>query len=732
MSGGERHNSFHEHWYLVESLAPRLRADLQSRRQTTWGRTWHVLSDPDNNTHFRLADEAYRFVALLNGSRTIREAWELCLDRYEDEALTQGEIIALLGNLHNSNLLALSMPADTRALLERRQRQRLKKLGGTLSSFLFLRFPLWYPDAFFTRFQKAGSFIFTPAGMLVWVALLGLALRELLPQWGLFRAEARQAMAPANMLWMYAVIVLTKAVHEAGHAFACKHFSARDGRDGEVNGMGIMLLIFAPVPYIDVSSSVQIRGKWQRAMVALAGVYSELMLAFVATLVWASTPSDTTLHILAGNCMLIASVVTVLFNINPLLRFDGYFVLSDLLGMPNLYQRSQQYAVYLFKKHVLGVRSAVTVVRQSNERFVYPVYAVAAFVYRIIVTLGIFVLLQDSLYALGVVVAAALAFLWFGLPLVKGLHYMAFGPELSGCRMRTGLRLALVVGVLGALLLGIPLESALVAEGVVESRRWGVVYAEAEGVLESFAATDVRVLAGKTELAVIANPGIDAQLKDQELSADIALSRFRGARAKGDANAAGQAAREWQGASQQLSILRVQASLRTVKASMDGVWVAPELTRRHGKWVSKGDALGMLYAPDDLRLRVAVDQYDAARLFSEPIRTASFRVSGPQYGEYPARVEGSPASAGRRELFHEALASQVGGSIPVVAGDGGTAVAANRFFEVRFKPDVNATEPDGSRPILRPGQKVLVRMVLGEEPLGLQWLRRLRQFFTRR
>ena len=156
------------------------------------------------------------------------------------------------------------------------------------------------------------------------------------------------------------------------------------------------------------------------------------------------------------------------------------------------------------------------------------------------------------------------------------------------------------------------------------------------------------------------------------------------------------------------------------------------MTRRHGKWVSKGDALGMLYAPEDLRLRVAVDQYDAARLFSEPIRTASFRVSGPQYGEHPARVEGSPASAGRRELFHEALGRQVGGSIPVVAGEGGTVVAANRFFEVRFEPDVNATESDGSRPTLRPGQKILVRMVLGEEPLGLQWLRRLRQFFTRR
>ena len=151
-----------------------------------------------------------------------------------------------------------------------------------------------------------------------------------------------------------------------------------------------MLLLFAPVPYIDVSSSVQIRSRWARAAIGLAGVYCELFLAFAATLLWAHTAEDTSLHQLARNCVIITSVTTLLFNVNPLMRFDGYFVFSDLLALPNLYQRSQAYAIYLFKKYALGVDKALSVVRRKNEKLLYPLYALAAFIYRIVITVSIF------------------------------------------------------------------------------------------------------------------------------------------------------------------------------------------------------------------------------------------------------------------------------------------------------------------------------------------------------
>ena len=307
----ERHSTYHEQWYLVENLTPRLRPDVSVRRQIYWGIPWYILSDPDNNAHFRLAQGGYAFVAALDGAVTVNEAWERCREAVEsgrapeEEPLTQGEVIALLGRLHGANLLLLDMPADTEDLLRRRQERRLKKLGNTLSSFLFLRIPLWSPDAFFTRFQFAGSLLFRKGGFLLWSLLALAALRVLVIDWDAFVAEARQTLSPANLIWIYVAIVLSKIIHECGHAFACKYFSAKEGLAGDVHSMGIMFLFFAPVPYIDVSSSVQLRSRWVRVMVGLAGMYSEFFLAFLATLLWGASTSGSTLHLLARNFIIL-------------------------------------------------------------------------------------------------------------------------------------------------------------------------------------------------------------------------------------------------------------------------------------------------------------------------------------------------------------------------------------------------------------------------------------------
>lgn len=191
-------------------------------------------------------------------------------------------------------------------------------------------------------------------GRILWALLCVFAVYAITVHWTQFVREARQTLAPENLLWIYAVMVISKAIHELGHGFACKYFSAKEGLHGEVHTLGIMFLFFVPVPYVDVSSSVRLRSRFSRAAIAMAGIYAELFLAFIATLIWAYSTPDTALHALARNCMIMTSVTTILFNINPLLRFDGYYVFSDLLGMPNLYQRSQAYTVYLIKRYIWG------------------------------------------------------------------------------------------------------------------------------------------------------------------------------------------------------------------------------------------------------------------------------------------------------------------------------------------------------------------------------------------
>ncbi|MDR0440024.1 MAG: M50 family metallopeptidase [Candidatus Accumulibacter sp.] len=742
--GTERHSTYHEQWYLVENLTPRLRPEVFVRRQIYWGVPWYILSDPDNNAHFRLAKGGYAFVAALNGAVTVDEAWERCREAAEkrgdggdgserapeDEPLTQGEAIALLGRLHSANLLLLDMPADAEEMLRRRQERRLKKLGSTLSSFLFLRIPLFSPDAFFTRFQAAGRLIFYKGGFLLWGILAFFALRALVIDWNSFVAEARQTLSPGNLIWIYVAIVLSKIIHECGHAFACKHYSAKEGLAGDVHSMGIMFLFFAPIPYIDVSSSVQLRSRWARAMVGLAGIYSEFFLAFLATLLWSESAAGSSLHLLARNFIILTSVSTLLFNINPLMRFDGYFVFSDILNLPNLYQRSQAYAIYLFKRYALGVTRATTVVRMRSERIFYPLYATAAFAYRIVITVGIYFLLEDHFAALGILLTLALAALWFVLPACKGIVWLAANPEASGERLWAWLRLSALSAGFAVFFFIVPAESAVVVEGVVESRSLRRIFAEEEGTLASFIPTDEPVEKGKSIVAVMENPGLEAEWLKTSLTVRTATAKLENARDRGDANAEGKFAHELQAAVTRREILRLEAARQRIVAPEDGVWVAPDLTRRRGKWIDKGSPLGLIYSPADLRLRAAVDQFDAARLFAEPLRRAEFCISsrmGLRSGAgrlFSAQREREPTPSGRRALFHPSLAVTAGGDLPVVAGENGEMLSASHFFELRLLPE---EESLGS---LRPGQKVLVRLVFDDQPLGLQVLRRVRQFFA--
>ncbi len=728
----ERHTTFHEQWFLVEELKPQLRPEVEVRRQIFEGELWYILSDPDSNSHFRLAKNAYGFVAMLDGKKTVHEVWEICQENSRlshEDILVQSEVITLLGMLHSSSLLLLDIPADTNILLQKTQQKKLKKIGSTLSSFLFLRIPLLTPDAFFSKFQKIGAIPFTKLGFIIWLIFGFFALRSLIINWNTFASESSQTLVASNLIWLYLVIIITKIVHECGHAFACKYFSAKDGLSGDVHSMGIMLLLFAPVPYIDVSSSVQLRSRFARAAVAMAGMYCEFFVAFVSMLVWANTSTETALHILARNCVILTSITTLLFNINPLLRFDGYFVLSDLLNLPNLYQRSQAYVVYIFKRYILGITKAITNVEKRKEKIIYVIYAIGAFIYRIIITVGIYLILKGNLALLGTILALSLIMLWFGIPIIKGIIYLFSSDELSGMRHIALFRFYGLLAILSFGLLVIPMESSVIVEGIAESRKQYIIYSEVEGTLIDFAKTDTVVNKGKTILIKIDNPGLVAEFEDMQLGEKVTRAKLEHSQDQGDIDSVGRFALELQANRQNLATLSSQVEKQIIFSPTDGVWVAPDLTSREGRWIGKGDVLGSIYSPEDLRLRIAVDQFDAARLFSEQIMSTEFVISermdirNKENRLFSANIEATAVPAGRKELFHPSLSVQGGGEIQTIQTQSGEETTEH-FFELRLLPEQEAIAH------IAPGQKVFVRLVFGKQTLFTQWLRRFRQFFT--
>src|SRR3954454_7420679 len=215
--------TFSESWYRVVNLKARLRPSAQISRQYYRGERWYVVRDPAGNQYHRLSDAAYRFVGLLDGSRTIGEAWELVGGQLDDEAPTQPEVIQILSQLHAANLLESDITADSTVLLRRHKMQVKRKMQGRLMNILFPRIPMWDPDRVLKRWMPVGKFLMSPLGAIVWLAVVITAVVMMIPNWGAFQKDYQDALSigsnPEKAAYLFIMFWVLKFCHEMGHAF---------------------------------------------------------------------------------------------------------------------------------------------------------------------------------------------------------------------------------------------------------------------------------------------------------------------------------------------------------------------------------------------------------------------------------------------------------------------------------------------------------------------------------
>jgi len=512
--------TFSESWHRVADLRPRLRAGVRVYRQQFRGETWRVMQDPAGETYHRINESAHRFVGLLDGGRTVGEAWSLAVQRHGDEAPTQGEAIRLLGQLYTSNLLHADLPGDAEVMFKRHRTRKQRELKGTLTNFLFLKMPLVDPDRFLERWTPLLGMAFTRAGLIGWCVLVGLGLAALVSKWREFMERVPGTLDQANLVWMYVAFVLAKVLHELGHGVSCKKFGKQEGAGGEVHQMGVILAVLMPAPYVDASSSWALRSKWRRIVIGAAGMYVELAVAAVAAMVWAATGEGGVVNAIAYNVVFIAGVSTLVFNANPLMRYDGYYMLSDFVESPNLQQRSAQQISYLVKRFVWRVRRAVSPARSDREGWLLVVYGVASTVYRLTVVAAIIWFVSQQWFVIGAIAAIAAGGVMVVSPVAKLLRYLASSPELSRVRRRA---VWTTIGATAAVLVFvgmIPVPDRVRISGVVSPQHVAEVYIGADGFVRSVAESGTRpedpfALRGVV-IASAENEVIDAEIRGLE------------------------------------------------------------------------------------------------------------------------------------------------------------------------------------------------------------------------
>jgi putative peptide zinc metalloprotease protein len=701
-------------WYRVADRKPQLRSHARIFRHRYRGEVWYLLQDPASSRLQRFTPAARLIVSLMDGSRTVAELCDIANRRLGERAPTQDEVIQLLGQLHAADLLQSDVTPDVAELIARGEREDRARHRRSFANPMALRIPLWDPDRFLNLFEPALRLVWSRWGALLWLAVVLPALFLVPPHWPeLSNDFSDRVLALDNLVVIYFTFPLIKALHELGHATAIK------AGGGEVHDLGIILLVLLPVPYVEASAATVFRSKYQRALVGAAGVTVELFLAALAFYGWLIVEPGLVRAVLF-NAMVIASVSTVIFNGNPLLRYDAYYILADLIEIPNLAGRSARYWGYLLERYAFGARESEPPDASRGEKAWFLFYGFFATVYRIMVTIVIALFIAGRFFVIGVMLAIWGVVAMAVFPVVRGVTHLAANPRLRQRRgWAFGVALGAVLACLGFLLF-VPMPYHSYAEGVLWLPEEDIVRAGASGFFGSFLVQPGSEVVKGDPLMKCHDPTLQAELhrsegKIAELEAEYAAAfvasqtKAQIVRDKIDSERAN------------LRLIRQRAAELVARADADGVFIVPEAADMPERYYKKGEPLGYVIGKARALARVVVrqDAIGQVRLATDHVRLRlAERVPNILEGRIVREVP-----AGDETLPSPALASEGGGDIATDPRETKSPKALQRVFQIDVELPGADNRTNGF------GQRVYVRFEHRMEPLWTQWYRGIRQLF---
>ena len=381
----------------MRPLRLRRRPDLESRRHRYDGRAYWVVKEPVGLNYFRFHEEEFAILNKLNGETSLQEIRESFQAEFAPQRISLQDLQQFVGMLHRSGLVISHAGGQGRQLRRRGDQKRKKELLGKFVNIFAIRFRGIDPERILNRLLPWFGWLFT-TWCLMLVTLVGLtAISLVLVNYQEFKGKLptfQQFFAANNWIWLGGTMAAVKICHEFGHGLSCKKFG------GECHEMGFMMLVFTPCLYCNVSDSWMLPNKWQRVFIGAAGMYVELILASIATFLWWFS-EDGMFRFLCLSVMFICSVSTVVFNGNPLLRFDGYYITMDTLEIPNLRQKSSEILKRWFQKNCLGLELQDNPFLPTRNSALFGIYTIASFLYRWVVAFGIIMFLNHVLKPYG-------------------------------------------------------------------------------------------------------------------------------------------------------------------------------------------------------------------------------------------------------------------------------------------------------------------------------------------
>lgn len=664
--------TFSEGWFQVANLRLGLLPSVQVHKQLYRGEVWYVLQDSCSGKFFRVRDTAYRFICLLNAKLTVEEVWGKFIEKYPKDAPGQEEVIQLLSQLHHSNLLFFRSQADHAALLERSSKQTRKEHLSKLMAFMYLRVPLWNPNGFLNLFAPILNPIMSKFAFMIWLVVIGFGLHAAIENWPKLSEQGQGFLAPDNLILLYVSLFVLKLFHELGHAIALKRFGA------DTHTMGLMFIVFTPLPYVDATATWSMRSRAKRFVVGAAGMYVELFFAAISAVIWANTAPGL-LNSMAFNMMIIGSISSLLFNGNPLLRFDAYYMLSDWLDLPNLYQKASSQWLYYFDKWLLATPKTENPAESSYEQFWYTSYGFLSYFYRLAIMAIIIFYAADMWIGLGIALVVIALAIWVVIPFFKLIKYLSTSLKLRKNRKRAWIAsfgaLFFLIGLMSLL----PLPYAIKAPGIVQTQESKQIYTQSGGKL-LFALEETGGWIEKGEvLARFENADLQQQRVFLEQQKREVEWQIRQALEKSQ-NDLETLQKRWGSLDEQLADVDKRLEDLVVYAPFSGYWLPDKLQYKVGYTFNQAQFLGRMINPQRFKFVGVVSQEKASALFESVNLQASIRITGQTDDSLSGTTEIIPYR--KTILPSPVLSWERGGPIRAKMNQRGEAESLEPFFEV--------------------------------------------------
>ena len=717
----------------------RRRGDLVATRQSYQGQTWWVVKDPISLAYFRFRPEEYALLDMLDGQASLETLKARFEERFPPRRITLEELARFVATLHRSGLVIGDRPGQGPQLFERRRQRIWRQWMAWLANIMSMRFRGIDPDRLLDRLDPWFGWLFSIPALVAVTVLATSAVLLVLVNFEVFRSklpEFHQFFATGNWLWLAVALGVTKVLHEFGHGLSCKHFG------GECHEMGMMLLVFTPCLYCDVSDSWMLPSKWQRAAIGAAGMYVELIIASLATFLWWNTHPGI-FNQLCLDVMFVSSVSTLMFNANPLMRYDGYYILSDLLEIPNLRQKATTILGRLASSWCLGIEQPEDHFLPTRNRGLFALYAVASSLYGWMVTASIFLFVWSvfkpyRLEVLGQVLA--MGALW-GL-VVRPLQNVVKFLNVPGRREEVKVRHLVGTAVAAAAVVGavalIPLPQRVWCPAELRPRGEDTVYVSVPGRLESVAVAAGAQVTEGDELGRLSS--LDLELAIAELEGRAAQSRARLASLERErftdpaaGSEIGTVEESLKSVEEQLAkrrkdredlVLRAPRSgvilpAMSVKPSPDGSGKLPQWSGHVldecnlGSSLAEGTVFCHVGDPQAYDVVMIVDQSEVE--FLEVGQQVDLKLDALPWETFRGTV--AEIAETSLEAGAERLSVKAGGQVPTRTDDAGRESPISTSYEVSMSLD----DQEG---ILTAGMRGTARIRVGQRTVG-SWLARL-------